>query len=412
MDFFFLFFNSYKTMSQLKKRARVDSLQADDTTWQKPLTIIENLQGSTAKLTSTLNNLSLSVDLLENVTPSLRRFSAMAQMERKYEMVTNHDIEQAQAAVTKETMPEIELLLNEAQNLIDQLGVLTLETERKVHQQDKSLTSLHPSPSPSLQKDEDKQQKLVHVENRMQWCQSRQQVLATESNDLNMTLSALDRELEQLDKDLASSQKTADDDAAVVQQVFDDDDDDDDDDAHLVEEEARLINELEMIRTQQQEQLQRQRFKQQQLQEKQMAADKKKEMEQQDASITMTKDTCEEQLTIMQEIMDYLRTETDVPPMDLDELRTYLAKLEKEKTKMPSPADLESKVINNRALLKIYCKNILPNKNMGFVAQRLIDLLFTSQGYKAYTQQALLEVFDSPRQKELVKQFVERYDIT
>ncbi|ORZ05645.1 hypothetical protein BCR42DRAFT_496635 [Absidia repens] len=407
-------------MAHLKKRARADSLQADDTTWQKPLTMIENLQGSTAKLTSTLNNLSLSVDLLDNVTPSLRRFSAMAQMERKYEMVTSQDIEQAQAAVTKETMPEIELLLNEAQNLIDQLGVLTLETERKVHQQDKSLASIHPSPSPSLQKDEDKQQKLVHVENRMQWCQSRQQALAKESNDLNMTLSALDQELEQLDKDLASSQQQlqqkAAHDAAVAdqrqqQQVFDDDDDDE---THLAEEEARLINELEMIRTQHQEQLQRQRLKQQQQQQEQQRAEdmKRREMEQQDASTTMTQDTCEEQLAIMQEIMDYLRTETDVPPMDLDELQTYLAKLEKEKTRIPSPADLESKVANNRALLKIYCKNVLPNKNMGFVAQRLIDLLFTNQGYKAYTQQALLEVFDSPRQKELVKQFVERYDIT
>ncbi|SAL97919.1 hypothetical protein [Absidia glauca] len=354
----------------------------ENTLWKKPRTIGENLQDSTNSLASTLNALRQSVTVLESLTPKVHCLSSFAHMERKYEMVTIHDIDAARRVVMHSTKPEIDRLLAEAQLLLDEKIRLTRQIEQKVDGQDKALITKTPSYTTDQAK--------MTTEKRNK--RSHHTSLMGEYNRCDAKLTRLELELEQLDEKIKYRQDQ-------LQQR-------DTTDRELAMEEKRLMQDLAQLEVQLKDR-----------QQKPVESHVKVDQPGDDDTVVLdmdftnlSKDVLQQNLTMMENLLAGILEGT--AHFSSTGLPLYLEAIQRYQTKCSQSLQLEQKVENNISLLKTYCKTLMPKDNMGFIAQRLIDILFTKDGYSALTKESLLQKFPSPRQKEVVKKLLDRYDFT
>ncbi|KAI8343957.1 hypothetical protein BC941DRAFT_407406 [Chlamydoabsidia padenii] len=367
----------------------------DTTTWKKPRTSSENLQLAANSLEDTLKELHGSVAALESVTPDISRLAFLTTLERNYVLATYEELEDTKTIVTDGILPQITKLLAEAQTIIDNQKTQTEQFEQKVDEQDKALKSKPPTNHTddnihlSLTEQEQEQ-----VNKEKQRKRLRHKSLLVEFNTCDNIKAGLELELERLEEELRyTEQQIPHHTNATPEQS-------------MTMEEKRLINELDQLERQGER-----KHKNQQEQKGAAWIDDNTMVIDMDIS-ELTLDVCQKYLSTTQNLLDELIDSTVCIPTKTNDLSLYSKAINQLQTKYFQSLQLEQKVENKIRLLKTCCKTLITKDNMGFIAQRLIDVLFTKDGYSALTKESLLQKFESHRQKDTVKKLIDNYDLS
>ncbi|KAI8069289.1 hypothetical protein BC940DRAFT_366729 [Gongronella butleri] len=365
--------------------------------------MMDNLRGSRALLSASVKTLSGTVSTLQAAMPNLPRLIAATKLTRTHELMTEQDIADARVAVAREGQPQLDLLLDRASELINHLGATVRGMEQKVEIQDKVLQNqkhaqmLHQQVQTSMTKED--QLKIQEMQKRVKRYQLRQETLQRDSTDYDLKIMDLESELASLDQQMETLAKPT---AAASPSARRDTTQQQRDEEHLTQELEALTK---------------------QLQEKQAAhaarAARAAAAAAKAANDTMDVDhpvlTADEGLTqlhAIQRLLTHLQSASAGDAQSLltvGEVQKYLQAIERDQVRFAHPLRAEEAADRNTKLLKTYCRTLLTKNKAGFVAERLIDALFTKDGYVAMSRDQLMQTMPSSRQKDIAQAIFDRY---
>ncbi|KAI9301834.1 hypothetical protein BJ944DRAFT_130935 [Cunninghamella echinulata] len=185
---------SYRYPSLKRQRSEEQLNQTTPSSRNISVSMFESLQGSTDKLSSTLETLTKSVNILKALQPDVQRIRTITQTERKYEILTEKEIEEASHTISNETIPKIDMLLKKAQDIIDDMGDTSRDIEKKVDEQDfilgKQASKDQKGTIPSHLSDMDLE-KLTALRMRTRKHQVKQEYLSREINECDASIQKL-----------------------------------------------------------------------------------------------------------------------------------------------------------------------------------------------------------------------------
>ncbi|ORX61641.1 hypothetical protein DM01DRAFT_1404409 [Hesseltinella vesiculosa] len=371
--------NSFPTSNTMIPVEHRNDTEADTST------MMDHLHGAGLKLKESVEMLAKTSHTLKTATARLPRLIAATHMERTHELMTDQDIADARVSVAREGLPQLELLLGRASELITHLGDVVRETERKVEIQDNLLKNqehtrqIQQEAQSKITRED--QAKMADMQKEIKRYQHRQQELQSEGTEYDELIHELELELQSLDRQKEDMLKLT---------VLDD----------VAAEELELLKDLDRLNAQ--------------LQEKQKADARSNEVAMviDDHQPPLTPEQCEVQWYTIKKWIEFLQEPSTGDAQDMlqvYELQKYLDALERDQLKLPAPALDEKALENNIKLLKAYCKTLMPRNNMGYIGERLIDQVFNKTGYQAKTTDQLLQAFPSARQKAIAQVIIARY---
>ncbi|KAI9468467.1 MAG: hypothetical protein EXX96DRAFT_543828 [Benjaminiella poitrasii] len=129
-------------MAQQQRKKQKTTKEVDETPvqWQTPFSTIENLELSVQSLTASNNTLQSTLNMLDSITKDFTRQCSFTKHDRMYEIVTESDIRNAQLEILRDLRPEMNKLLEEAEQLLADLSVQEAETKRRLDEKQQALS--------------------------------------------------------------------------------------------------------------------------------------------------------------------------------------------------------------------------------------------------------------------------------
>ncbi|KAI8575961.1 hypothetical protein K450DRAFT_259174 [Umbelopsis ramanniana AG] len=126
-------------LTQAATNDRSHDLSKKQSSWAKPHSVLENLQGSVEKLSLTLSALQGSVELLQPTTKDFTRLKHVMSFQRQYDLVSEKDIKSAQSQIAQDIRPQIDTLLSEAESVMAKLLSEEQTLEATVEKQEEEM---------------------------------------------------------------------------------------------------------------------------------------------------------------------------------------------------------------------------------------------------------------------------------
>ncbi|KAI8990161.1 hypothetical protein BDB01DRAFT_780215 [Pilobolus umbonatus] len=110
--------------------------------WKKPLTQTENLEGSVKYLEQSIRSLKTTVETLTSVTTEYNRQTTLVENEKKYELLTENDIQSAELKATQILGPQMEIFLSNIPSLLSDIQQKEKESSIRVEEHRRKLSEL------------------------------------------------------------------------------------------------------------------------------------------------------------------------------------------------------------------------------------------------------------------------------